>query len=414
MGDNVSKEAFKVLETRFDETQKAHDELQIYLSKSEHVQNELIERFDAQNKTLSDVLHGLEEMCRVQAQSIAKERELARSSNEWLDQWWETRYSQLTKEKEELQEEVKEKLQKKDELLEALQAALKTKDDKIQSLDADLQALKVELNTKDEKIAELQQNLTGLMIRPTADEMRRAMASLGYEPNCINIAVAGESGAGKSSFINAVRGLVNTDFEAAKTGFNETTLEITKYLTSIAGAKLAIFDIPGAGSMEISRLNYFKDQGLYIMNALVIIWSDRLTDTALEMMKSCLQLNVPFFLVRTKCDCQIFDKLMEKGCEYFPFDNNASDDEMNFQLHSWKEELRKGTIEAAKTYIDKAHQDLKMPLPTWNYLSHIYLVNKRSLCLWSTKKRKDLCTIDEEALIIALSTGILHGSGKSF
>ncbi|GCC34554.1 hypothetical protein chiPu_0013029 [Chiloscyllium punctatum] len=45
----------------------------------------------------------------------------------------------------------------------------------------------------------------------------------------LNIAVTGETGSGKSTFINVMRGLRDGDKGAAKTGTTETTMEPTSY-----------------------------------------------------------------------------------------------------------------------------------------------------------------------------------------
>jgi predicted GTPase len=47
--------------------------------------------------------------------------------------------------------------------------------------------------------------------------------------NPLNIAVTGRSGSGKSTFVNAFRGIDNTDERAAPTGVVETTMKPEPY-----------------------------------------------------------------------------------------------------------------------------------------------------------------------------------------
>lgn len=286
----------------------------------------------------------------------------------------------------------------------------------LQQLTSLMQGLRAELKSKDEKVEQLQHKLAGLEMRPTPDEIQKAMASLGYEPNALNIAVAGDTGAGKSSFINALRGLHSEDPNAAKTGTEETTKSITKYIVELEDLRLAIFDIPGAGTINVPRFTYFRDQGLYIMNALIIIWDERMTDTSFDLMKNCLQLRVPFFLVRTKCDRKLYEEVIRRGCVTF-LDLKVEPDSLDLGTKSLvrglRESLRSETRDTAKKYIDKAHEESRMALPTWNYLSHIYLVNRNTLYQWRTSGTTDRYAFDEESLLTGIGSALITNRQNS-
>ncbi|WAR29385.1 IIGP5-like protein [Mya arenaria] len=73
----------------------------------------------------------------------------------------------------------------------------------------------------------------------------------------IEIAIAGESGSGKSSFINAVLGLTADDEGAAAVGCTETTMEVTKYVHPET-QNIAFYDLPGIGTPKFPKDNYIE------------------------------------------------------------------------------------------------------------------------------------------------------------
>ncbi|KAF9047496.1 immunity-related GTPases-like protein, partial [Panaeolus papilionaceus] len=116
-----------------------------------------------------------------------------------------------------------------------------------------------------------------------------------------NIAIVGESGMGKSTLLNAVRGLLSGDPGAAVTGFNESTTIIQGY-PDPRNSSIIWYDVPGADTPSINGWRYFTQQGLYIFDALVVVFCDRFTQTAGTLISNAESCNIPIFLVRTKAD----------------------------------------------------------------------------------------------------------------
>uniref|UniRef100_A0A8C5LIB2 Uncharacterized LOC101614769 n=1 Tax=Jaculus jaculus TaxID=51337 RepID=A0A8C5LIB2_JACJA len=74
----------------------------------------------------------------------------------------------------------------------------------------------------------------------------------------LNIAVTGETGAGKSSFINALRGVGPEEEGAAPTGVVETTRKRTPY-EHPKFPSVTIWDLPGIGSTTFQPQNYLTE-----------------------------------------------------------------------------------------------------------------------------------------------------------
>ena len=114
--------------------------------------------------------------------------------------------------------------------------------------------------------------------RPTNEQMQQSRERHGYGTHARNIAVVGESGVGKSALLNAVRGLWPEDPGAAAVGVDETTAVVQGYVDP-HHPQVKWFDVPGANTPNISGWLYFMNQSLYIFDVLVILFSDRFTQT---------------------------------------------------------------------------------------------------------------------------------------
>jgi predicted GTPase len=138
-------------------------------------------------------------------------------------------------------------------------------------------------------------------VRPTAEQIQQSREHHGYGKHALNIALVGESGVGKSALLNAVRGLWPDDPGAAEVGVDETTAEVQGYVDQ-RHPEVKWFDVPGANTPHISGWLYFMDQHLYIFDVLVIVFSDRFTQTIGTLLRNAYQCGIRTFLVRTKAD----------------------------------------------------------------------------------------------------------------
>ena len=110
---------------------------------------------------------------------------------------------------------------------------------------------------------------------PTEEEFLLAKKRVQYDPEKLHFGVCGSSGSGKSSLVNAFRGLKNNNSQAARTGVVETTRAITRYPDphkELPYKRFVWFDCPGAGTLEIPGWQYFNQQGLFIFDIIVLVY----------------------------------------------------------------------------------------------------------------------------------------------
>ncbi|CAC5369849.1 unnamed protein product [Mytilus coruscus] len=120
----------------------------------------------------------------------------------------------------------------------------------------------------------------------------------------VKIAVAGQSTAGKSAFINAIRGVVFTDEGYAKEGFGDTTLNIEEYVHP-NNKQIIYCDLPGYGTTTITR-DTFLEKVIISEYDMFIIFFTRVPTTDDEWLVRMLQKNkIPVCFVRTKLDQDI-------------------------------------------------------------------------------------------------------------
>jgi predicted GTPase len=111
------------------------------------------------------------------------------------------------------------------------------------------------------------------VVWPTEEEFNKAKQLVQYRSDRLHFAVCGFSGTGKSSVINAVRGLANKDDGAAPTGV--VTMNTQRYpdlRKEDPFPRFVWFDIPGGGGGKITDWQYFNNQGLFILDVILVVY----------------------------------------------------------------------------------------------------------------------------------------------
>ncbi|XP_062374724.1 interferon-inducible GTPase 5-like [Sardina pilchardus] len=117
----------------------------------------------------------------------------------------------------------------------------------------------------------------------------------------LNIAITGVTGAGKSSLVNAIRGVGDADELAAKIGEKETTTECAMYKhPSMPNVK--IWDLPGIGSPKFKAKTYMKDVTFQIYDFFIIVGGKRFTENDLLLAKEIKGTGKNFYFVRSMID----------------------------------------------------------------------------------------------------------------
>jgi len=153
---------------------------------------------------------------------------------------------------------------------------------------------------------------------PTPEERKRAEEQL-LQPKeqLFHCAIAGLAGSGKSSLINAFRGVRKSSDPkiAAPTGVTETTMVITAYrdpATEPLISRFVWYDIPGAGTNKTKGWQYFNSQGLFVFDLIIVVIDNRFSEQDLIILQHCERYKIPSFIVRSKANQHIFNTMNEE------------------------------------------------------------------------------------------------------
>ena len=120
----------------------------------------------------------------------------------------------------------------------------------------------------------------------------------------LNVAVTGKADAGKSFFINAMRGLTADDKGATKVGTSITTMKPRSY-PHPDNPKLLFWDLPGVGTDKFPRETYLTDIDVDRYDFFLLITDTRFMENDAWLGKEFSKRNKKYFFVRTKTEQDI-------------------------------------------------------------------------------------------------------------
>ncbi|XP_041497372.1 interferon-inducible GTPase 1-like [Microtus oregoni] len=153
-----------------------------------------------------------------------------------------------------------------------------------------------------EILASIELNLSKGNIQVANSSITNALKEIDSTP--LNVAVTGESGAGKSSFINVLRGIGHEDKDAAKIGVVETTMERHPY-THPNIPNVVFWDLPGIGTTNFPPKDYLEKMKFNEYDFFIILSATRFKKNDIDLAKAIRMMKKDFYFVRTKVDSDL-------------------------------------------------------------------------------------------------------------
>uniref|UniRef100_A0A8D0BE45 IRG-type G domain-containing protein n=1 Tax=Salvator merianae TaxID=96440 RepID=A0A8D0BE45_SALMN len=222
----------------------------------------------------------------------------------------------------------------------------------------------------------------------------------------LDIAITGESGAGKSTFVNALRGLGDEEEGAAATGVTETTAQPTPYPYP-GHPNVTLWDLPGIGTPNFKADSYLEAVEFSRYDFFIILASERFKENHVRLAQAIVAENKRFYFVRTKVDNDLESTRRKKNA---PAEEKVLEEIRN----DCREKLSKAGLQDAKVFllssfeIDKFdfqifEETLEQELPS--HKRHAFLLSLPNVSSTIIEKKRQL--LHQEVWKIALISSLV-------
>ncbi|CAO2642707.1 T-cell-specific guanine nucleotide triphosphate-binding protein 2 [Lemmus lemmus] len=221
----------------------------------------------------------------------------------------------------------------------------------------------------------------------------------------LSIAVTGETGSGKSSFINALRGVGHEEAGAARTGVTETTMKRTPYPHPKL-PQVTLWDLPGIGSTSFPPEKYLTEMNFGEYDFFIIISTSRFKENDAQLAKAITRMNMNFYFVRAKIDSDIYSEKTSKP-KAFNEENvlkNILEDcsiHLNEALSSEPPVFLVSNFDTSKFDFPKLESKLLYDLPA--HKRHIFMLSLSSVTEATINVKRD--SLKQKVFLEALKAG---------
>ncbi|XP_031417340.1 interferon-inducible GTPase 5-like [Clupea harengus] len=184
-------------------------------------------------------------------------------------------------------------------------------------------------------MADQQDDLRALLNYSGEPTWERAVAKAREEVDrldhvTLNIAVTGVTGAGKSSFVNAIRGLQEPEEGSAPTGVKVTTKKLEEYPHPTM-PNVKIWDLPGVGGEQFKAKTYMKDVKFQTYDFFIIVSASRFTENDIMLANEIKKTEKNFYFVRSKTDNDVANEGRKRVSEEATLENirNSCEDNLS-------------------------------------------------------------------------------------
>uniref|UniRef100_A0A3B3SNU4 Interferon-inducible GTPase 5-like n=1 Tax=Paramormyrops kingsleyae TaxID=1676925 RepID=A0A3B3SNU4_9TELE len=155
----------------------------------------------------------------------------------------------------------------------------------------------------DEEVKDIREALENSTLATAAEKIQDYFNQLDH--TTLNIAITGESGSGKSTFVNAFRGIRNDDeINGAPTGPVQTTMDAKSY-PHPKHPTVQLWDLPGIGTPKFKADTYLQDVKFERYDFFIIIASERFRSSNVQLALEIQEMKKSFYFVRSKIDNDI-------------------------------------------------------------------------------------------------------------
>ncbi|XP_060114413.1 interferon-inducible GTPase 5-like [Heteronotia binoei] len=148
-------------------------------------------------------------------------------------------------------------------------------------------------------LAILRDALKDRKLEEVAEEINKQLD--GLKNVKLDIAITGVSGAGKSSLVNALRGMTDYEEGAAGSGIIQTTMDCHNYPHPLF-PNVTIWDLPGIGTPEFKPKDYLEKVNFNQYDFFMIVSSERFTENDVLLAHEIRKMKKKFYFVRSKMD----------------------------------------------------------------------------------------------------------------